>query len=225
MPVKKLGILLLIITIGSRLFAQQQTADVGLFIGSGIPITDYDKTNIGQSLNLEYGLYYRYNFNSRFSLRFNAVYGSIGANGELAGYTPPTQFKKNVFDFDATIEVNYLDFLIGVPTMKFSPFVFTGLGLTFYPDQNGNLTITPNIPIGIGAKYAFSKYFSVGVEASLHKLMDDGLDNLDNPYTSKGLIKVSDIAHNNDWISYFGLTLTYKFYWGKKACPAYNTIN
>jgi hypothetical protein len=225
MPIKKLGILFLFIVLTCRLFAQQQTADIGLFIGGGIPITDYDKTYLGQSLNLEYGVYYRYNYNSRFSLRINGVLGSIGASGELVGYTSPIQFKKKVFDLDAMLEINYLDFLIGVPTMKFSPFVFTGLGLTFYPDKNNTMTITPNIPIGIGAKYAFSKYFSVGAEASLHKLMNDGLDNLDNPYSTNGLIKVNDIAHNNDWISYFGLTLTYKFYSGKKACPAYNTIN
>jgi len=223
MPVKKLGLLFLIITLGCRLYSQQQTADLGLFVGGAIPITDYDNAKLFKSINFDYGIYYRYNFNSRFSLRINALYGTIGSAGELNSF--PLQFKKNVFDLGAMIEVNYLDFLIGVPTMKFSPFVFTGIGLTFYPDKNGIMTITPNIPIGIGAKYAFNKYFSVGAEASLHKLMDDGLDNLDNPYTSDGLIKVSDIAHNNDWISYFGLTLTYKFFWGKKPCPAYNTIN
>jgi len=225
MPIKKFGILLLLIALTCRLSAQQQTADIGLFIGGGIPITDYDKTYLGQSLNLEYGVYYRYNYNSRFSLRINGVYGSIGASGELAGYPSPQQFKKKVIDLDAMIEINYLDFLIGVPAMKFSPFVFTGIGLAIFPDKDNAMKITPNIPIGIGAKYAFSKYFSVGAEASLHKLMNDDLDNLDNPYQKDGLIKVNDIAHNNDWISYFGLTLTYKFYSGKKACPAYNTIN
>jgi hypothetical protein len=223
MPVKKVGIVFLFMVLSCRLFSQQQTADIGLFIGGGTPITDYDKTHLFQSINLDYGIYYRYNYNSRFSFRINAVYGTSNAKGELNSF--PVQFKKKVFDLDAIIEVNYLDFLIGVPKMKFSPFVFTGLGLTFYPDSTGAMTITPNIPIGIGAKYAFSKYFAVGAEASLHKLMDDGLDNLDNPNTSNGLIKVSDIAHNNDWISYFGLTLTYKFFWGKKPCPAYESIN
>jgi hypothetical protein len=223
MPVKKIGLVILILTLSCRLYSQQQTADIGLFIGGGIPITDYDNANLLQSVNLDYGIYYRYNFNSRFSFRINAIYGTVNSTGELNSF--PQQFKKSVFDLDAMIEINYLDFLIGVPTMKFSPFVFTGLGLTFYPDKNGTMTITPNIPIGVGAKYAFNKYLSVGAEASLHKLMDDGLDNLDNPYMNEGLIKVSDIAHNNDWISYFGLTLTYKFFWGKKPCPAYNTLN
>lgn len=222
MPVKKFGIVLIIITLSCRLFAQQQTADIGVFIGGGTPITDYDKTNLLKSIDLEYGIYYRYNYNSRFSFRINALYGKSSATGTLNSF--PVQYQKSVFDLDAMIEINYLDFLIGVPNMKFSPYVFTGIGIAYYPGTSGN-TITPNIPIGIGAKYAFSKYFSVGAEASLHKLLDDGLDNLDNPYTSDGLIKVSDIAHNNDWISYFGLTLTYKFYWGSKACPAYNTLN
>jgi hypothetical protein len=223
MPVKKIGLLLLIITLGCRLFSQQQTADVGLFVGGATPITDYDNSKFLQSVNFDYGIYYRYNYNSRFSLRINALYGTVGSAGELN--SAPQQFKKSVFNLGAVIEINYLDFLIGVPTMKFSPFVFTGIGLAFYPGNNGIMTITPNIPIGIGAKYSFSKYFSIGAEASLHKLMDDGLDNLDNPHSNSGLIKVSDIAHNNDWISYFGLTLTYKFFWGKKPCPAYNTIN
>lgn len=207
-----------------RLYSQKQTADFGLFLGGATPLCDYTKMNFFQSVNFDYGLFYRYNYNSRFSLRLNAMYGTVGASGELNSI-PQVPFKKNVFDFDAIIEVNYLEFMLGVKEMRFSPFVYTGLGITFYQGLNGTSSITPNIPIGVGVKYALSKYLAVGVESSLHKLLNDGLDNLDNPHQDAGLIKVSDIWHNNDWICYFGLTLTYKFYRGKKPCPAYNTIN
>jgi hypothetical protein len=223
MPLKKIALFLLMITVWGKLFSQKQTADLGFFVGSATPLCDYSKMNLLQSVNFDFGGFYRYNYNSRFSLRFNALFGKVGSNGELN--TDPKNFKKNVFDFDAIIEVNYLDFMLGVEKMKFSPYVYTGIGLSYYPGLNGSAIITPNIPIGVGAKYALSKFLAVGAEASLHKLMNDGLDNLDNPYQDAGLIKVSDIWHNNDWISYFGLTLTYKFYKGNKACPAYNTIN
>lgn len=223
MPLKRIALFLLFITIWGKLFSQKQTADIGIFIGGATPLCDYTKMNFAKSVNFDYGGFYRYNFNSRFSLRINALYGTVGALGELNSI--PQSFKKKVFDFDAIIEVNYLDFMLGVKEMIFSPYVYTGLGLAYYPSPSGSATITPNIPIGVGVKYALNKYFALGAEASLHKLLDDGLDNLDNPYTKNGLIKVSDIWHNNDWVSYFGLTLTYKFYQGRKECPAYNTIN
>ncbi|HOO83361.1 MAG TPA: DUF6089 family protein, partial [Prolixibacteraceae bacterium] len=73
-------------------------------------------------------------------------------------------------------------------------------------------------------KYAITKKIGIGAEISTRKLMNDELDNLNNPYTEVNLPKASDIIHNNDWINYFGLTLTYKFYMGKTPCPAYNSL-
>ena len=127
--------------------------------------------------------------------------------------------------YGAFIEINYLDYIVDVKKMRFSPFVFTGLGMSYYPDEKGKGIVTPNIPLGVGIKYAITDKLSFGAEASLRKLFNDGLDNLNNPYQEVGLQKVSDILHNNDWISYFGLTLSYKFYWGKKPCPAYESVN
>jgi hypothetical protein len=223
MPFKKIAFFLLLITMWGKTYSQRQTADFGIFLGGATPLCDYTKMNFFQSVNFDFGALYRYNFDSRFSLRFNALYGKVGGVGELN--STPQRFNKNVFDFDAIIEVNYLDFVLGVKEMKFSPYVYTGLGLTYFPGLNGSATITPNIPIGLGVKYALGKYFALGADVSFHKLFSDKLDNLDNPYQDDGLIKVNDIWHNNDWVSYFGLTLTYKFYKGNKECPAYNTIN
>jgi hypothetical protein len=224
MPLKRIAILLILITMWGKTFSQKETADFGLFLGGATPLCDYTKMNFFQSVNFDFGAFYRYNYSSRFALRLNALYGTVGAKGELNGI-PQLPFKKKVFDFDAIIEINYLDFMLGVKEMRFSPYVFTGLGLTYYPGPNGSAIITPNIPLGVGVKYALSKYLAVGAEASLHKLFNDGLDNLDNPYQTIGMVKVNDIWHNNDWVCYFGLTLTYKFFMGKKPCPAYNTIN
>ena len=220
MPLKRLFLNLVVLIISAGSFAQQQTADVGLFGGGAIPLSDYSKMNLFQSVRPDYGAFYRYNFNSRYSLRINGLFGNVGASGYLNDLNTQRNFSKPVVNLAALFEINYLDFLIGEERMKFSPYVYYGLGVSFYPGVNGQMVITGNIPIGTGVKYAFAKRWAVGAEISAHKLMNDELDNLDNPYENNYIGKVNDYFHNNDWITYFGLTLTYKFYWGKKACPA-----
>lgn len=207
------------------LVAQQQTADIGLFAGGALPFTDYSQINMLQSVKFDYGGFYRYNFNSRYGIRINAIYGNVGAEGYLDNtQIPASSFKKSVFNVSALIEINYLDFLLGVEYMRFSPYIYYGLGLSFYTGTDENLVVTGNIPIGIGAKYALSKRWGIGAEISTLKLFNDELDNLSNPYGAVNLTNVNDIYHNNDWINYIGVTLIYKVYWGKSYCPAYNSL-
>ena len=225
MPFKRLVLSFLVLTLTANIFAQQQTADLGLFGGGAIPFSDYSKLKLGNSIKLNYGGYYRYNFNSRYSLRINALYGTVGATGELNNALSQVSFSKNVFDLGAYFEVNYLDLLLGVDQMKFSPYVFYGIGITYYQGPLGTPVITGNIPFGTGVKYAIAKRWAVGAEVSTRKLFNDELDNLNDPYVAVNLPQVNDLLHNNDWINYLGLTLTYKFYWGKTPCPAYGRIN
>jgi hypothetical protein len=57
-------------------------------------------------------------------------------------------------------------------------------------------------------------------------LKNDCLDDLNDPlahYNDQGnKVTYSDYVHNNDWISYIGLQMTFNFYIGTKACPAYD---
>lgn len=225
MPLKRFVLNLLALAFPALLFAQQQTADVGLFGGGAIPLSDYSSLNILQSVKPNYGAFYRYNFNSRYSLRINGLLGNVGATGYLNNMDSQIEFNKQVVSLAALFEINYLDFLLGVEKMKFSPYVYYGLGMSYYTGANGNSVVTGSIPIGTGVKYAIGKRWAVGAEVVGYKLFNDELDNLSNPYQNTHLGKVNDILHNNDWISYFGLTLTYKIYWGRKECPAYNSIN
>lgn len=223
MPLKRLVFSLIAILLTMNVFSQQRTADLGIFGGGAVPFSDYSKINLMQSVGLNYGGFYRYNFNSRYGLRINALYGKVKADGIVdngASSTPPS-FEKNVIDLAAVFEINYLDFLMGEEFMNFSPYIYYGVGTSIY----GGKPVL-NIPIGTGVKYAFAKRWAVGLEYSMRKLFADDLDNLGNPYSEHlNLVEVNDYWHNNDWINYLGVTLTYKFYWGKTPCPAYGRIN
>ena len=221
MPLKKIIYCLFFLTTFFVGKAQQQTADFGLFAGGAIPFSDYTKTKMFQSVKPTGGLFYRYNFNSRISFRVNAFYGNVGAVGYIDNEVVPFRFEKGVWDISTVVEINYLDFILGVDKMKFSPFVTYGVGMSFYPNVLGVGQVSFNIPIGIGAKYSISKRWGVGAEITTRKLFKDNLDNWNDPYTIVNLPKVNDWLHNNDWINYMGFTVTYKFYWGARPCATY----
>ncbi len=222
MPFKKIIIFILTLTLALNVSARQKTADLGLFGGVAVPITDYSSIYFFQSIKPAAGIFYRYNFNTRYSVRVNGIFGTVGATGYLDNPDVLLSFNKTVADFSTLFEINYLDYALGVKNMSFSPYVFYGLGMSFYTGANNQAIITPNIPFGLGIKWSIAKRVGVGLEFSMRKLFNDELDNLDNPYSGLNLVEVNDLYHNNDWINYFGLTLTYKFFRGKKPCPAFN---
>jgi len=57
--------------------------------------------------------------------------------------------------------------------------------------------------------------------------MSDRLDDLDDPLAHINAngeeVRYTDQNHNNDWVGYLGVHVTYKIYIGKRACPAYES--
>ncbi|MBN1767192.1 MAG: porin family protein [Prolixibacteraceae bacterium] len=221
MPVKQYILVIALIFASITVKSQQQTADFGFYGGVSYPFSDYTNTEFAPSVKPTLGAFYRYNFNSRISFRINALYGNVSASGYVDNSSVLLEFEKSVLDISASVEINYLDFILGVEKMNFSPYVLYGVGLSFFDDDLGNLRGVFNIPIGVGAKYSLSKRWGVGVELSTRKLFKDNLDNLDDPYREENLPKVNDWLHNNDWINYMGLTLTYKVFRGSRPCATY----
>jgi hypothetical protein len=228
----------------------QVTADIGIWGGSSVYFGDMDETNPLQPANLNFGGYFRYNFNSRVGLRAMFLTGSFSDEGVIEGV--PTTFKKNVQDFSLQVEINYLKYILGSAKTPFTSYVTAGIGVAYFPyemdpafiasfnpDHNkGNAlvkesVVTPTFPFGIGFKYTLGQRLGIGVEYQMRKLFSDKLDNLDDPLAyettnsngTKEEITYTDMIHNNDWSGYLGIHLTYKIYIGKKACPAYESKN
>jgi hypothetical protein len=221
---KKLFFSLLCILAVLEVFSQRGTADVGIYTGLTNPFIDYTKTYRLRSIGIDYGAYIRYNYNTRISMRVNALYGGVRGAG-LLDMQQSASFKKNVLDLSAIWEINYTDFSMGAKKHNFTPMVYTGFGISLFSGINNQMVVTPNIPIGVGVKYALSKKWGVTAEYSMHKLFSDQLDNLKDPYSQVGLENVTDLLHNNDWIGYFGISMMYRFFSGRKPCPVYDSMN
>ena len=227
----------------------QITADIGVWGGTSVYFGDLDETNPLQSLNPNFGAYFRYNFNSRVGLRLMFLTGNFSGQGVIEG--AETSFEKGVQDFSLQAEINFLRYILGVEKPPYSAYVTAGVGVAYFPydmdpelyavfnpkHNKGNFPVNesvmaPTIPFGIGFKYTLGQRLGIGIEYQMRKMFSDKLDNLDDPLafinynadaTIKDEIKYTDLTHNNDWSGYLGIHITYKIYMGKKACPAYES--
>jgi len=209
----------------------QSSVDIGIFGGGGTYFGDMTKVDFQKSVNPAYGAFLRYNFNPRYSLRFNLVNGTIGAEGQYDEVNWP--FSKNVMDISLLFEFNYLKYIVGDKQTPWSTFLFGGVGVQMYDYEfrhdeliplvdptyfnyihNSGSVISPTIPFGLGVKYNLSRKWGIGLEGGLRKSLSDKLDDLDDPLSfinEDGVqVKYTDQFHNNDWVAYFGIHLVYK---------------
>lgn len=222
----------------------QKTADIGIWGGTSGYFGDIDETGPFPSFNLNFGGYFRYNFNPRVGLRAMILSGKFSNEGIIEG--EHWAFNKNVQDISLQVEVNYLKYILGFRNTRYTSYVMAGLGVAYYPydldpamiaifnpDHNkGNTVIkesviTSTIPFGIGFKYTLGKRFGMGIEYQMRKMFLDKLDDLDDPLAfindESDEVIYTDQVHNNDWSAYLGVHITYKIYIGKQACPAYGS--
>ena len=183
----------------------QVTADIGIWGGSSICFGDMDETNPAQPLSLNFGGYFRYNFNSRVGLRAMFLTGKFADEGKIEG--EDWIFNKPVQDLSLQIEVNYLKYILGEKKTPYSAYVTAGIGVASFkyilivPDDFATLSkfnpqhnkgtggtnginervVTPTFPFGIGFKYNIGQRLGVGIEYQMRKMFSDKLDNLDDP--------------------------------------------
>ena len=250
---KKLSLVFAIVLVTLSGHAQK-TADIGIWGGTATVWGDMDDNTPFQTFNLNFGAYFRYNFNARIGLRVMFLTGKMANDGLVESVE--WNFDKNVQDLTVQAEINYLKYVLGAKKMRFSPYVTIGLGVSYftynyrpeeifafnpdYPeliyDGAGNLILdpreesllVPTIPFGIGVKYTIGKRLALGIEYQMRKYMSDKLDDLDDPLAFDNgteVITYTSQNHNNDWSGYLGLHLTYKIYIGKNPCPAYGIKN
>src|SRR5680860_869364 len=148
----------------------QKTADVGIWGGTSLYFGDLDEAYPLETFNLNYGAYFRYNFNARIALRAMILSGNFVGDGNIEGV--PYPFNKSVQDLSLQVEINYLKYILGVKNTPFTSYVTIGLGVDYFsydPDtitiglfnpsrlKMGNLNqesvIAATIPFGIGFKY------------------------------------------------------------------------
>jgi hypothetical protein len=217
---------LLVSTVFLFSFALSETAgqtkasgEVGVFAGGSYYLGDLNKIPF-VGTNLAFGVLYRHTIDSRFSATGNLNYGHISGDASEVQYDFPNNYTfKNVFyELNGQLEFNFLPYTPTSKKTRYTPVVFAGVGMMYYP--KGTRKFIFNIPFGIGIKYNIYKNYMLGINAGMRKTFRDDLDYPYSPPPQDNPMQ-NNYAGNDDWYSVFGVYLSYKIKYRQK-CPAFD---
>jgi len=224
---KKLIAVILVLFVTFSVSAQRR--EVGLFGGASYYNGDINPNNQFELFKkpFAYGLFYRYNFDSRLAIKLGYTKGELQGDKIFTEDIPvqDVSFNTKINELSAQFEVNFYDFSIDGDENRISPYIFGEMGLTFYngtttyeisslptvvtrpptfPMQNAN-TINGycvSFPFGVGVKFCPFKNVTTGLEWGMRKTTTDKLDGVyTDPYR---------VSAANDWYSFAGFWISFR---------------
>lgn len=225
----KKSVLLFFCFLLSHAVFSQRKVDIGLLAGTDFYLGDINTSKLFYSPQYFAGPIVRYNFNERFSLRGQVLYARLkGSDNDFDRYITnrpfPTTFSVSLLEIGSQLEYNFFDYITGVKAGEWTPYIFGGIGYSFLLSQsvqNQSPGVFPEshgvLPFGVGTKLNLTRRLSGGLEFSMNKSFGDRLDGVTNPIPDS-----ETFLYNNDWYSFFGLFITYKFFKFAADCPAYD---
>ncbi|MHC1708264.1 MAG: DUF6089 family protein [Bacteroidales bacterium] len=188
-----------------------QRSEGGVFVGGSYYLGDLNPNIQFGNTSPAFGVIYRYNLDTRWALKLNALYGTlIGDDASGAGWDKQRNldFQSHVLDFSGQIELNFFPYYTGSSKYTFTPYIFTGLalfsynprtkydgewydlqplgtegqGTTAYPARKSYALTQLSMPFGVGLKLSISKLICMGFEWSFRKTFTDYLDDVSTNY-------------------------------------------
>lgn len=202
-----------------KLLSQEYKYEVGGVAGTSFYLGDANKTKLYLYPGISGGVLFRYNINFHWALKTNLIVGQVFVDSKdsenIFPFNQEIDFSRNFTELGTQVEFNFLpysDKYTYLGTKPYTPYVFTGIGVTQSYGEGKFLDL--NMPLGIGIKYKMKNRINVGIEFSMRKLFADNFDTIDNPYGIK-----SSMLKNKDWYSLTMIFLTWEF--GTRADPCY----
>ena len=204
---KKLTTVILIMLSSIALYAQKN--DVGIFAGSSYYTGDLNPGTPFKDISPAIGAFYRHNFTNRLAIRAGFTTTNLKGNDfQNRGLS----FKTKLNELSAQFEVNFYEFGIDGEDNRLSPYIFGGLGKSWYrvKEFSGAKVDEPshsitNFPFGIGIKYNPIENVSIGLEWGLRKTFGKQADKIDNVYEPG--IRISSA---NDWYAFAGFWISFR---------------
>jgi hypothetical protein len=201
----------------------QRNSDFGVFGGVSSYIGDINPGRLLYDPLPAGGVFYRYNFHPRQSLRASFIYGGLRGNdldfNNAFQRARAASFSGTVGEFALQFEFNFFPYSTEGKRWDFTPYFAGGGGIAFINTQA--YTYVPVIPFSFGFKINIYKNIGLEAEYGFRKTFYDNFDGL------KDLVAPSDYGwlHNNDWYTFTGISVTWKIYSKLAECPAYNDVD
>jgi hypothetical protein len=215
-------LLVVMIIMCSCMAFAQRNANVGIFAGTAYYMGDVNPNQHFYNPTLSLGMIYRYNLNKRYALLGNAYYAKLsGSDLDFPEILHPDRpyspalFNTSLIDLGLQVEFNFLPFVPNVGKWEYTPYISTGVAGALVLNSDASSVNHLSFPFGIGLKLNLTSRISTGFEWSFRKTFNDMIDGVENPSGSLSII------HNNDWYSFLGVFITFKFFNFAEVCPAY----
>jgi len=195
-----------------------QRSEVGLMLGATYYLGDLNPSKQFMMSMPAGGLVYRYNFNYRWSIKVDAVFGYLRADDKITNPDKKERnlsFRSPLFEFSPQVELNFFKYQTGHRKFKFSPYLFGGIclfyfnpqakydnkwydlqplgtegqGTTQYPDRKPYSLISFGIPFGLGIKYSPYKAVNIGLEWGMRKTFTDYIDDVSKTYVDPEILR------------------------------------
>lgn len=164
---------------------------------------------------------YRSNLSKVVSFRASLTGGKLGASDNqkpIDAFSTQRNASFNVFLIEAAIamEYHFLNWRDDRYFLRFSPYLFTGLGLfgisgnDVKPVEYSN--VQGAIPLGGGLKYIVNPKWYVSLEFGIRKTFFDYLDNVSEPTVTTVKNYRYGNPFDNDNYFFFGFSITRTFY-------------
>lgn len=219
---KRFIIVLCFCGLSLHLFSQKSRKyqEFGVFLGASYYIGELNKVHFGPLTQPAGGVLYRYNFNPRFDIKANLLFGQVrgddSQSGIPAAVTRNLTFKSPITEFAVEAEFNFLEYEMGSKKAPFTPYVFAGAaGFRFNPsgqigDNFYNLQplgtegqgtsansdkryklMQISVPFGIGIKYSLARMIGISAEWGIRKTFTDYIDDVSKTYVDPAILNAA----------------------------------
>ena len=164
----------------------QRNADYGIFGGVSSYLGDINTNRIFYSPRPAAGLFYRYNFHPRQSIRASIIIGGLRAdsldfNNILTTARDSSSFSGTVGELAVQFEFNFLPYSTQGRKWNYTPYFAAGAGITYIntttePLQSNTIPLIPVIPFSIGFKVNIHKNLGLEAEYGFRKTFYDNFD-------------------------------------------------
>ena len=113
-----------------RSLVSAQLSEIGLYGGTSNFVGDVG--NAFKPSGYSAGLIFRFQFDERYSIRFQGTYGFVQAYDSEASsdfkVNRNLEFESNIIEGAAIVEFNFFEFITGSKKQNHTPYIFAGLG-------------------------------------------------------------------------------------------------
>ena len=111
-----------------------KTIEVGPHVGVSYYMGDLNPLYPFLQSRLEYGGVVRFNYNYRWSFRYDYAHAKVTSDDLVTNWRPERglNFTSNINDFSLEAEFNFLEYYTGNPRKNVSPYIFGGISVFLY---------------------------------------------------------------------------------------------